>query len=62
MECTFPVNPCKHLQCGIYIPNECKHFKVVLQLFYGSEANSHNSLKNEKLSGIERLVLLFPDT
>ena len=33
----------------------------ILQLFYGSEANSHKPLKNEKISGIERLSLPFPD-
>ena len=33
---------------GIYIPNGCKHFKVFLQLFHGSEANSNKPLKNEK--------------
>ena len=47
---------------GIYIPNGCKHFKVFLQLFYGNEANSNKPLKNKKISGIERLVLPFPDT
>jgi hypothetical protein len=52
----------KGLKNGIYIPNGCKHFKLFLQLFYGSEANSNKPLKNEKLSGIERLVLPFPDT
>ena len=41
---------------GVYIPNGCKHFKVFLQLFYGNEANSN------KPSGIQRLVLPFPDT
>ena len=45
---------------GIYIPNGCKHFKVFLQFINGSEANK--LLKNEKISGIERLVLPFPDT
>ena len=47
---------------GIYIPNGCKHFKLFLQLCYGSEANSNKLLKNEKISGIERLVLPFPHT
>ena len=37
----------------------CKHFNVFLQLFYGNEANSNKPLK---ISGIERLVLPFPDT
>ena len=36
--------------------------KVFLQLFHGSKANSNKPLKNEKISGIERLVLPFPDT
>ena len=46
---------------GIYIPNGCKH--LFLQSFYWSEANSHKPLKKEKkISGIERLVLPFPDT
>ena len=47
---------------GIYIPNGCKHFKIVLHLFYENEANSNTPLKNEKISGIERLILPFPDT
>ena len=48
---------------GIYIPNGCKHLKVFLQLSYGIEAKSHKPLKNgKKKSGIERLVLPFPDT
>ena len=48
---------------GVYIHNVCKHFKVFLQLFYGNEANSDKPLKNKKkISGIERLVLPFPDT
>ena len=47
---------------GIYIPNGCKHFRVFLELFHGGEANSNKPLKNEKkISGIERLVLPFPD-
>ena len=46
---------------GIYIPNGCKHFKVFLQFFYGNEANSNKPLKNKKISGIERLILPFPD-
>ena len=33
---------------GIYIPNGCKHLKVFLQLFHGSEANFNMPLKNEK--------------
>ena len=44
------------------IPNECRHFKVFLQSFNGSEANSNKPMKNEKISGIERLGLPFPDT
>ena len=32
----------------IYIPNGCKHFKVLLQIFYGNEVNSNKPLKNEK--------------
>ena len=55
------INP-KLSSHGIYIPNGCKHFKVLLQLFYGNEANSNKPLKNKKISGIERLVLPFPDT
>ena len=47
---------------GIYIPNGCKHSKEFLQLIYGIEANSHKPLKNEKISGIERIVLPFPNT
>ena len=47
---------------GVYIPNGCKRFKVFLQLFDGNEANSDKPLKNKKISGIERLVLPFPDT
>ena len=35
---------------GIYIPNGCKHFKLFLQLFYCSEGNSHEPLKNFKKS------------
>ena len=35
---------------GIYIPNGCKHFKIVLQLFYGIETNSNKPLKNLKKS------------
>jgi hypothetical protein len=53
---------CKLSLHGIYIPNGCKRFKLFLQLIYWSEANSHKPLKNEKkISGIERLVLPFPD-
>ena len=38
-------------------------FKGFLQLFHGSEANSNKPLKNDKKnSGIDRLVLPFPDT
>ena len=33
---------------GIYIPNGCKQLKVILQLFYGSQANSNEPFKNEK--------------
>jgi hypothetical protein len=47
---------------GIYIPNGRKHLKVFLQLFHGNEAKSNKPLKNQKISGIERLVLPFPDT
>jgi hypothetical protein len=36
--------------------------KYLYNFFNGSEANSYNSLINEKISGIERLVLLFPNT
>ena len=37
--------------------------RFFLQLFHGSEVNSNKPLKNEKkISGIERLVLPFPDT
>ena len=46
----------------LYIPNGCKHFKILFIFFYGNEANSNKPLKNEKISGIERLVLPFPDT
>ena len=45
----------------VYIP--CKHFKVFLQIFYGNEVNSIEPIKmKKKISGIERLVLPFPDT
>ena len=47
---------------GIYIPNGYKHFEVFLTLFYVNEGNSNKLLKNLKISGIERLVLPFPDT
>ena len=36
--------------------------KVFLQLMNGSEANSNKLLENKKISGIERLVLPFPNT
>jgi hypothetical protein len=37
--------------------------QTILQLFYGDEANSNKPLKNKnKISGIERLDLPFPDT
>ena len=36
--------------------------KVFLQIFYECEANYNKPLKNEKKSGIESLVLPFPDT
>ena len=37
--------------------------RFFLQIFHGSEENSNKPLKNEKkISGIERLVLPFPDT
>ena len=45
-----------------FLANGCKHFKVSLQLFYGSEGNYKKPLINENISGIERLVLPFPDT
>ena len=38
-------------------------FTLSLQLFHGSKKNFNKPLKNEKkISGIERLVLPFPDT
>ena len=37
-------------------------YKVISQLFHGSEANSNKPLKNEKIYGIERLFLPFPET
>ena len=33
---------------GIYIPNGCKHFKILLQLFYGNKANSNKTLRTSK--------------
>ena len=40
---------------------DVNNFKVVLQLFYVNEAKSNKSLKNKKITGIEILVLPFPD-
>ena len=33
---------------GIYIPNGCKHFEILLQLFYGNKANSNKTLRKSK--------------
>ena len=33
---------------GIEIPNGCKHFKILLQLFYGNKANSNKTLRTSK--------------
>ena len=51
------------LRMGFTFLMDANTSKVILQLFYGSEANSNKPLKNEKkTSKIGRLVLPFPDT
>ena len=41
---------------------ELREFGDLQNLPYRNEVNSNNPLKYEKISGIERLVLPFPDT
>ena len=33
---------------GIYIPNRCKHFKILLPLFHGNNVNSNKTLQRSK--------------